>query len=501
MICASARRLALSLGLAVLLALSGCARTYFRDAGPPPAAPVQHDLARLPFSEYWTGIVFNGEKIGFTRFAVEPAADAPGRYVIHSEASFVLRFMGIEKKVTLKAVDTVRADLTLVHFSYDYGIDGSNLKVDGSRRGGELVATIITGGSPTEQPLRVEGKLYPSSIIALYPVVHGLSVGREFDYQVYNGETQSLADVTQKVVAYENSEFFDGSAFKVETGLGPHRATTWIDHQGRPAFELAMSGIMISALEEPGRAKRYVALAALNKQESLIDFSIVRPDKPIPDPRDVSLMKVALNGMRQLPPSDRSQHCVRATDEAVCEIRRFAPETDSVPADPRYLSPSITVQSHDRSISRTARKIIAGESSPEARAARIVRWMDANIEKAPIDVFSALDVLDKRKAECQGNAYLYTALARAAGIPTRMVSGLAYSRDFNGFLYHSWAESFVNDRWVPVDPTFGQTTADATHIKLLEGETLADLMPMIEWVGKLKIRVLEVEHRRPRLGD
>jgi transglutaminase-like putative cysteine protease len=75
-----------------------------------------------------------------------------------------------------------------------------------------------------------------------------------------------------------------------------------------------------------------------------------------------------------------------------------------------------------------------------------------------------------------------------------MVSGLAYSRDFDGFLYHSWAESFLNDRWVAVDPTFGQTAADATHIKLLEGETLADLMPMIEWVGKLRIRVLEVEH-------
>ncbi len=497
MIRASAQCLARALWTVFLLALGGCASTYFRDAGPPPAAPVQHELARLPFSEYWTGIVFNGEKIGFTRLAVAPVAHTPGNYLIRSEASFVLRFMGIEKKVTLKAADTVGADLSLIRFSYDYGIDGSNLRVDGGRRGDELVATITTGGSPTEQRLPVQGKLYPSSVIALYPVVKGMSVGREFAYQVYNGETQSLADVTQAIVAYENSEFFDGSAFRVESGLGPHRATTWIDHQGRPVFELAMNGVMISALEEPGRAKRYVALAALNKQESLIDFSIVRPDTAIARPRDVSFMKVALNGMRQPPPSDRSQQCKGAPGETVCEIRRLAPEADPAPVDPRYLSPSITVQSYDPSIKRTAREIVAGESSPEARAARIVRWMDANVEKAPVDVFSALDVLEKRKAECQGNAYLYTALARAAGIPTRMVSGLAYSQDFNGFLYHSWAESFLGDRWIAVDPTFGQTSADATHIKLLEGETLADLMPMIEWVGKLKIRVLAVEHQRP----
>ena len=45
-----------------------------------------------------------------------------------------------------------------------------------------------------------------------------------------------------------------------------------------------------------------------------------------------------------------------------------------------------------------------------------------------------------------------------------------------------------------MDPTFGQAAADATHIKLLEGEQLADLMPLLDWVGKLKIRVLDVQH-------
>jgi len=103
----------------------------------------------------------------------------------------------------------------------------------------------------------------------------------------------------------------------------------------------------------------------------------------------------------------------------------------------------------------------------------------------------------QRKAECQGHAYLYTALARAAGVPTRMVNGLVYSEEFRGFLYHSWAESLVGDDWRVVDPTFGQAAADATHIKLVEGENLADLIPLTEWVGKVKIRVLDVEHRRP----
>ncbi|HLF39007.1 MAG TPA: transglutaminase-like domain-containing protein, partial [Burkholderiales bacterium] len=98
---------------------------------------------------------------------------------------------------------------------------------------------------------------------------------------------------------------------------------------------------------------------------------------------------------------------------------------------------------------------------------------------------------------CQGHAYLYTALARAAGVPTRVVNGLVYSGELRGFLYHSWTESLVGSHWQVVDPTFGQTVADATHIKLIEGENLADLMPLMDWVGKVKIRVLEVEHGTP----
>jgi len=34
-------------------------------------------------------------------------------------------------------------------------------------------------------------------------------------------------------------------------------------------------------------------------------------------------------------------------------------------------------------------------------------------------------------------------------------------------------------------------------LSLLEGEQLADLMPLLDWVGKLKIRVLAVEHQSP----
>jgi len=121
---------------------------------------------------------------------------------------------------------------------------------------------------------------------------------------------------------------------------------------------------------------------------------------------------------------------------------------------------------------------------------RLADWVYRNIEKIPEDVFSSLDVLMKQKAECQGHALLYTALARSAGVPTRVVNGIVYVPTYQGFLYHTWAESHAAGRWTPVDPTLGQVPADAAHVKLVEGESPSRLAPMAGLIGNLRARVV-----------
>ncbi|MGQ0749100.1 MAG: transglutaminase domain-containing protein [Betaproteobacteria bacterium] len=481
--------------LAAFALLAGCQSLYFHDAGSP-APRLAYRLSELPFSQYWTGIVFNGEKIGFTHFAIHPADDGK-RYEIRAEASFVLRFLGIEKKIALKARDLVDDELGLLGFEYDYRIDGSELIQSGRKEGERLHVTITTAGKPSERTFPVPSKLYPSSVIALYPVVRGLRPGADYAYTVYDGQTQTVAEVAQQVIGYERSQFFEGNAYKLETRLHGQSTTTWIDREGRPVFELALRGVMISALEEEERAKRYIALGALNRKEALIEFSLIRPDAPLAEPRRAARMTVEIAGMNRLAPAGHAQQCRQTgRDRQVCEIGLNG-TAELASSLEKYLGASLTVQSRDPGI-RAAALQAAPEGLPVTdRIAGLVAWLDSNIEKVPVDVFSALDAFQQKKAECQGHAYLYTAMARALGIPTRVVSGLAYSEQLQGFLFHSWAESMVEGRWVAVDPTFGQPVADATHIKLLEGESLADLLPLIDWVGRVKIRVLALEHRSP----
>jgi transglutaminase-like putative cysteine protease len=62
---------------------------------------------------------------------------------------------------------------------------------------------------------------------------------------------------------------------------------------------------------------------------------------------------------------------------------------------------------------------------------------------------------------------LFTTLARALSIPAREVSGLAYMGDeVRAFGGHAWCEVVLEGRWVPVDPTWGETSLSATHIRL-----------------------------------
>ena len=476
----------LSILIAVVLLAAGCAGQgdYFRNAGTPPdVAPLS--LGSWPHAELWTGVVFNGEKIGFTRRTIRPAADAPGRYDMESEAALRLRFLGVDKRVNLRAFDRMRADLTLEKFNYEHEIDGSRLAVSGTADGRSISFTTVAAGSRETKKLLLEKPLYASSALALLPL-RGLRVGSLGRYSVFHGETQSVEEAEQEVLAYERSELFDGAAFKVATRLLGLETTTWIAPDGRPLFELALRGVMISALEEAAAARRYLVEASLNKLDSLVEFSLVRSE-PIAEPRRVSRFDIALEGVPATfaLPSDGGQSCTRTGEVVACRIDRNRPLAQDEAG--RYLKASLAAPSLDGEIQALARKIGAGAKDDVERVERLLAWMDANIAKEAIDAFTAVDVLHSGRAECQGHSYLFAALARALGMPARIVNGLAYSESHGGFLYHTWNEAWIGGRgWQPVDATFGQPHADATHVKLVEGETVGELVPLVSLVGRLR---------------
>jgi hypothetical protein len=475
---------------ALAIAVSGCAGRYFKPAAAPAVAD-RYTLAELPHTEHWTGIVFNGAKIGFAHTRLSALPD--GDFEIRSEASLLLQFLGIEKRVRLRSIDLVGPDLALKRFEANHHIDGSDLDLKGELVSGELRVRITNAGDTSLRSYPIAHAVLPTSAVLLYPATRGLAVGRNYRFQVFNTETQQISEVEQRIVGYQTSELFEGEAYKVITRLQGQETTSWIDRQARPLFELALNGIMIAALEEETAAKRYLAAASLNKQDVMLDFSLVRPDRPIPAPRSVSQLEILLQGVDAEPVSGPGQRCERDADGWRCSLEAGLTQPAGKDIRP-YMGSSLTVPYGHPQIQTLAGKIGDTALPPSDRVQRILDWLEANIRKHPTDAFSALDVLRTRRAECQGHTYLYTALARALDIPTRVANGLVYSEQHDGFLYHSWAESLIDGHWLAVDPTFGQPVADATHVKLLEGEESADLIALTNWVGRVSVTVLGYQH-------
>ena len=117
------------------------------------------------------------------------------------------------------------------------------------------------------------------------------------------------------------------------------------------------------------------------------------------------------------------------------------------------------------SIDEKARDITKRSISDYDKAKDIYKWVGSNIE---YDDNKAEKVMSKdkdyesgaivtfktRKGICFDYSCLYTAMAKAVGLKTRIIIGEAY----NGHEYvsHAWNQVYIEDenRWVNLDPTF-----------------------------------------------
>ena len=86
---------------------------------------------------------------------------------------------------------------------------------------------------------------------------------------------------------------------------------------------------------------------------------------------------------------------------------------------------------------------------------------------------------------------LFAALARAAGVPTRVVFGLVYKAEPRPrFAWHAWNEVAVTGGWLYVDATWGQVPADVGHIALVSGD-FSRQAELLRVMGRLRLNIVE----------
>lgn len=130
------------------------------------------------------------------------------------------------------------------------------------------------------------------------------------------------------------------------------------------------------------------------------------------------------------------------------EARAVEPDPNS-----RWLEPSPSIQSDDESVAERLQEIL----TPGAGLVETVRHIYDYVADEVRDIEpgtggDALSVLQIERGDPLGKARLAVALARAAGIPARVVAGLDLGSQTQTHFDH-WAEVRLGGQWYPVDPS------------------------------------------------
>lgn len=169
------------------------------------------------------------------------------------------------------------------------------------------------------------------------------------------------------------------------------------------------------------------------------------------------------------------------------------------------LRPSEYVQGDHRAIQRQAARIVAQSADALEAARAIERWVNQHVNEKNLSVgyASALETLQTRTGDCSEHAVLTAALCRAAGIPCRLVLGVAYAEMFGDlkqrFIGHAWNQAYVGGRWITLDASLG---ADAARFVQLAGaEDPASFIGLMQSVGNVRVVQVQVESRSAGGGE
>jgi hypothetical protein len=113
------------------------------------------------------------------------------------------------------------------------------------------------------------------------------------------------------------------------------------------------------------------------------------------------------------------------------------------------------------------KKLAYGKESIIDKIARLNIWINDNINyefEKEKETKSAEETFLSKRGACGEFSNLLISLLRSQEIPSRFVAGYAFGE--KDFQPHSWVEVFVDEKWIPFDPTWLEGFyLDATHIK------------------------------------
>ncbi|MCK6460854.1 MAG: transglutaminase-like domain-containing protein [Planctomycetes bacterium] len=462
-------------------------------------------------SDDWQVVKLSGQESGWAHARVVKRGDIVETTV---ETEMVMNRGGAEVRMTSKETTEERAeDGAVLRIRSSRNMSNMLVEMDIRFEGTTAILTTKLAGQAREARQEVgQGVVGPYRIERLAAET-GLEEGAKFEARTYVADLGGAVDVAVTIGPAEEVELLDGRKEKlvrVETlmkklGVKP---ITWADATGKVSkTKISIAGMdmeSVSTTEE--RARKGAATPPAALPDSFAN-SLLAPLHPIPHPRRVDRATYRIRAKEEMPEFADNRQSVEKEEGGTILLtvaRKIPPEgAGRRPlADPPgdlapCLAASSMVQSDAPEIREIAEKVVAGEADAWNAAKLIERWVHVNVTEKSMGVgfASALEVCRDRKGDCTEHAVLLCALARAAGIPSRVIMG--FTCIGNAFGGHAWTEVWVGGEWYALDGTLGHGSADATHITLTR-MTMEDaagpeaMVGLLQGLGNLEIDPVEV---------
>jgi hypothetical protein len=445
--------------------------------------------------ENWYGLYMNGEKAGYALDSVSVADD--GTVCLVEDAHFRVKMSGVNQDMRIYLKRLYGKDGALQRIEQQVEDPGGPKQFDAHVDGDTMTLVTEVAGVTKEQRLPKPKESLRDALKQVELVGKNAKVGDELRFSMFEPMYEKEIDGVSRIVGIEQ-QLFEGAptrVFRIQSTLKAMgiESTTYVAENGI-TLEDHIADILTMRLEPKEIAQD------VSYSNDVIIANAAMVDKPIDNPRDRAVLRLRIHGplTSQHLFNDERQQVAASGDGFAFVGKRVLMEGFAAARIPiqndavnEWLKPTLFVQSEDPRLVKKAREIVGEEKDAFAVATTLCHWVYQNVRTTfSARLSNALEVLEHPEGDCTEHSILFIGLARAAGLPAREVAGLIYVADDKPrFYFHQWAMVWVG-KWIDVDPTFNQPAADATHIKLAEGD-LFEQAKLIPTIGRLRIEVEE----------
>ncbi len=435
---------------------------------------------KTPASYTWHEIYQELEKIGYSHRRLIPRN---GGYRL-SETTFMrINTMGLVQDINLLITGILAKDMSLLEFMFELKSSRFNFKASGKVAQNEIQLRI--NDEPSTLPVKTPLYLTAGIFDAVSAVE--IKIGETRAFNIFDPASLSQRPIQVTFIGMDKVKIMgrEINARKLETSFMGAKHTAWVTLTGEVVQETGPLGITLR--------KSNAANAMANISGHSRDLTrLVAVDAGVTLEKTGQIKKIVykLDGIPAMPDLDGGRQSLEGNILTVSLEKPNGANNSPVEVPARYLEPSFFIQSDHPDILSLADTLVKTDTPGRDRVINIKNWIYTKIEKRPVlSVPNALDTLKNKMGDCNEHAVLFAALARAAGVPARIETGLVYLK--GRFYYHAWNSVFL-DQWVTVDALMDQFPSDVTHIRFTRGgpEKQLDLMGVI---GKVNLEIVEIE--------